>query len=284
MRSMTDNSSLLTVSAPIAHFLEFFCLFGPPTNSPANPPLSIIVNHGYALGFSPDRGQPLWAAYQVAAATRDLDFQRPEFFYDDLRLPGAWRIGTTGYARLDGQSYDRGHLVPNFAINTQFGRIAQFETFFMSNIVPQRSAMNRGIWKNLEHGIVKAYAPMRKHVWVLTGPIFAADPPRIKRRNGKLIPVPEAMFLILADPERYPYDLAGNLSILALVVPQTMGYAKPETAPVSTLPEIEARTGLTFFPRLSAKDKAKLVNQTSPTVWPFEAMTPENNDQPPPEG
>ena len=281
---MTDNSSILPASASIAHFLEFFCIFGHPANAPTNPPVSIIVNHGYAVGYSPDRGQPLWAAYQVAAAVRDVDFQRPEFFYDDPRLPEGWRIGTAGYARVDGQSHDRGHLVPNFAINTQFGRVAQFETFFMSNILPQASAMNRGIWKNLEHGIVKAYAPMRKHVWALTGPVFGADPKLIKRRNGKLVPVPEAMFLILADPERYPYDDPGNLNILALLVPQTLGYAKAETAPVSTLPEIEARTGLTFFPRLSARDKAKLVNQTSPTVWPFAAITPENNDQPAPEG
>jgi endonuclease G len=279
---MSDNSGLLPASAPIAHFLEFFCLFGAPQNAPTNPAVSVIVNHGYALGFCPDRGQALWAAYQVAAAVRDVDFQRPEFFYDDPRLPDDWKIGTAGFARLNGQRYDKGHLVPNFAINTQFGRVAQFETFLMSNIVPQASRMNQNIWKNLEHGIVRAYAPMRKHVWVLTGPVFATDPPVIRRRNGKLVPVPEALFLIVADPERFPYDDPDNINILALVVPQTHPSTKPETAPVSTLPEIEARTGLTFFPRLSARDKAKLVTQTSPIVWPFEEMGPEG-DVPAPE-
>jgi endonuclease G, mitochondrial len=281
---MFDNSSLLPVSAPIAHFLEFFCLHGTPANSQTNPPVQIIVNHGYALGFCPDRGQPLWAAYQVAAAVKDLDFQRPEFFYDDPRLPEAWRIGTQGYGRVAGQTYDRGHMVPNFAINTQFGRVAQFETFLMSNIVPQRSPINRGIWKNLEHGIVKSYAPMRKHVWVMTGPVFGANPPTVQRRNGKQVPVPEALFLIIAEPERYPFDAPGNLNILALMIPQEHPSTKPETAPVSTLPEIEARTGLTFFPRLSPQDKAKLVTHTSPTVWPFEAITPGNSDVPAPEG
>lgn len=280
---MSDNSSLLPTSAPIAHFLEFFCLHGAPANAPTNPPVSIVVNHGYALGYSPDRGQPLWAAYQVAAAVRDLDFERPEFFYDDPRLPEGWRIGTKGYGRLDGKTYDRGHMVPNFAINTQFGRVAQFETFFMSNILPQRSTMNRGIWKNLEHGIVKAYAPMRKHVWVLTGPVFAPNPPVIMRPNGKAVPVPEAMFLIIADPERYPFDDADNLNILALLIPQEIATTKPENAPVSTLSEIEEKTGLTFFPRLSARDKAKLINQTSPEVWPFEAITPGNSDTPVPD-
>ena len=175
-------------------------------------------------------------------------------------------------------------MVPNFAINTQFGRVAQFETFLMSNIVPQQSSLNRGIWKNLEHGIVKSYAPMRKHVWVMCGPVFGAVPPTIQRRNGKLIPVPEALFLIIAEPERYPYDSPNNLNILALMVPQDHPSTKPETAPISSLPEIEARTGLTFFPRLSLQDKAKLITHTSPTVWPFEAITPGNSDVPAPEG
>lgn len=280
---MADNSSLLSTSLPIAHFLEFFCLHGAPANAPANPPVSIIVNHGYALGYSPDRGQSLWAAYQVAAAVRDVDFERPEFFYDDPRLPEGWRIGTKGFGKLAGQGYDRGHLVPNFAINTQFGRVAQFETFFMSNIVPQHSKMNRGVWRNLEHGIVKAYAPMRKHVWALTGPVFGTNPATITRPNGKVVPVPEALFLILADPERYPYDAADNINILALMIPQDFAPTKPELAPVSTLPEIEAQTGLAFFPRLSVRDKAKLVNQTSPTVWPFEAIGGPD-DVPPPAG
>ena len=224
---MSDNTSLLPVCAPIAHFLDFFCLFGAPANAPGNPPVTAIVNHGFALGFSSDRGQPLWAAYQVAAAVRDLDFERPEFFYDDSRLPEAWRIGTQGYGKVAGKTYDRGHMVPNFAINTQFGRVAQFETFLMSNIVPQRSTMNRGIWKNLEHGIVKSYAPMRKHVWVMTGPVFAANPPMIERRGGKRVPVPEALFLIIAEPERFPYDSPNNLNILALMVPQEHGSTKP---------------------------------------------------------
>jgi endonuclease G, mitochondrial len=112
---------------------------------------------------------------------------------------------------------------------------------------------------------------------VLAGPVFAANPPVIQRRNGKLVPVPEALFLIVADPERFPYDDPDNINILALMVPQTHPSTKPDTAPVSSLPEIEARTGLTFFPRLSARDKAKLVTQTSPVVWPFEEIGPEGD-------
>lgn len=276
---MQDHSELLPVSAPLAHLLEFFCLHGPPANRDPARPVSILVNHGYALGFSPDRLQPAWAAYQVSAARRDVDYERPEMFHDDPRLPPAWRIGADrGFRRVDDIPYDRGHMVPNFAVNTQYGRVAQFETFFMSNISPQRATTNRGAWARLEKAVTGAYAPLRKHVWALVGPIFGADPPLIARPNGLRVPVPEAHFLILADPEKYPFDAPDNLNILALVMPRDWGHRKPDDALVSSLPEIEAATGLTFFPRLSPRNKAKLVNQTSPSLWPLEAMAASPQD------
>lgn len=269
---MIDHSALLPSCLPIAHFLEFFCVHGAPANMDDARPVSVIVNHGYAVGFSAQRLQPVWAAYQVSAAAKEVDYERPEFFYDDPRLPAEQRIGTTGFRPIGELKYDRGHMVPNYAINTQFGRVAQAETFFMSNIIPQRANTNRGAWQKLEKAIIKAYAPMRKHVWALVGPVFAANSPVIKRRNGLEVPVPEAYFLILADPERYPFDDADNLSILALKMPEGWGCKQPDDDLVTTLDDIESATGLNFFPRLSKADKDKLKNQTSPTLWPFEAI------------
>jgi endonuclease G, mitochondrial len=275
---MADNSTVLPACQSIAHFLEFFCVHGTPENLDAAKPVTIAVNQGYAAGFSPSRLQPIWAAYQVSAATKDLDFERPEFFYDDPRLPPDQRIGAEGFKHPGTVKYDRGHMVPNFAINTQFGRIAQFETFFMSNIIPQEAQTNRGAWKNLEQAIIKAYAPLRKHVWAITGPIFSANPALIARKNGLKIPIPEAYFLVLADPERFPYDDPNNLSVLALKVPADHG-KKPLTDDlVTTLDDLERLTQLRFFPRLSAKDKAKVKNQTSPIIWPFEKLAAKPND------
>jgi endonuclease G, mitochondrial len=278
---MADHSSVLRSSEPIAHFLEFFCVHGAPANLDAARPVSIIVNHGYALGFSPARLQPVWAAYQVSAAKKDVDYERPEFFYDDPRLPAEQRIGSGGFRPLGERTYDRGHMVPNYAINTQFGRVAQAETFFMSNIVPQRSATNRGAWEKLEKAVIRAYAPLRKHVWVIVGPVFGENPETIQRRNGLKVPVPDACFALVADPERYPFDDPDNLSILALRMPQEWGNAPLSDVLVTSIPEIEAATRLTFFPRLNAAEKAKLITQTSPTMWPLEAIARNPRDPAP---
>jgi endonuclease G, mitochondrial len=278
---MVDNSTIAPVCASIAHFLEFFCVYGQPANLDATNPVSIIVNQGYCVGFSPARLQPVWAAYQVSAATKNVDYERPESFWDDPRLPLSQQIGSGGFGQVGEVKYDRGHMVPNFAINTQFGRIAQAETFFMSNIIPQRASTNRGGWQRLERAIIRAYAPLRKHVWAIVGPIFGENPAMIKRKNGLLVSVPEAYFLILADPERYPFDDPDNLSILALRVPEDWGSKALDDSLITTIDALEAATKLEFFPRLSARDKAKLKNQTSPTLWPFDELAARPKDPKP---
>jgi endonuclease G len=279
--AMADHSKILPVCGPIAHFLEFFCLHGAPLNKDAARPVSVIVNHGFAVGYSPKRMQPVWAAYQVSAATRDVDYERPKFFYDDPRLPKNQQIGTETFQSAGPLKYDRGHMVPNYAINTQFGRVAQSETFFMSNILPQASDTNRGAWQKLEKAIIRAYAPLRKQVWAMVGPIFGKRSEMITRPNGLKVPVPDGFFLILADPERYPYDDPNNINILALHMPQDWGHKPLDDTLVTSLDFIERSTGLTFFPRLSPKDKAKLANQTSPVLWPLEAIAASPNDPQP---
>lgn len=267
---MNDHSSILPVCQPLAHALEFFCFRGRPLNHDAAHPVTILVNHGYAVGFCPTRSQPLWAAYQVSAATRDVDYQRPELFYDDPRLPGEQRIGTWGF----GKGYDRGHMVPNFAINTQFGRLAQNETFFMSNIVPQNSKTNRGVWQRLEKLIIRQFAPAWEHIWVLAGPIFDKKPKTIKRDNGLEIPIPKSFFLILVDPQKFPHDQPENVRFLALEVGQDTGYVDPGDDLVTTVEAIEQATGLTFFSELTASEKKIVAKQTSKKMWSYKQLDP----------
>ena len=264
---MSDNTEVLEICKPLEHIIDLMCFHGHPKNLDADRKVHIIVNHGYAIGFSPDRLQPVWAAYRVSAADRDVDYERPHLFYEDTRLPKEWRIGTWGFGSHRNQKYDRGHLVPNYAVNTQYGRLAQMETFFMSNIGPQRDKMNRGTWQKLEKLIIREFAPAWDHIWVLTGPIFSARPGMLRRRNGKRVPVPKSYFAILIDPVKYPHDDPKNVDFLALEIPQSARSEEPGDRHVRTIPEIEAATNLQFFPKLSTSKKAKVVEKTATSMW-----------------
>lgn len=264
---MPDFTDTLTASKPLEHLLEFFCFHGRPTNQDEANPVSVIVNHGYAVGFCPNRYQPLWAAYQVSAATRDVDYRRPELFYDDPRLPSGLQIGTRGFGKVGNKAYDRGHMVPNFAINTQFGRIAQSETFFMSNIVPQEANTNRGVWQRLEKLIIRDFAPAWEHIWALVGPVFGENPRFIERAGGIRVPIPKSFFMILVDPVKFPHDMPKNVRFLALEVPQNTGYKDPDDSLVTTVGAIEAATKLTFFPKLTNAQKRIVAERTSTRMW-----------------
>lgn len=264
---MPDNTQVLEVCESLKHLSDLFCFGGAPANLDSENEVKMIINHGYVIGFSPDRLQPAWAAYRVSAAERDVDYERPHLFYEDTRLPKDWQIGTWGYGKLGSRSYDRGHLVPNFAINTQFGRLAQMETFFMSNIGPQKKEMNRGCWQRLEKLIIREFAPVWGHIWVLTGPIFSRSPRYITRRNGKRVPVPKSYFAILIDPVKYPHDDPKNVNFLALEIPQSAGYEDPADKHVTTIEEIETKTQLDFFPKLSTAKKRKAYERTATSIW-----------------
>lgn len=251
---MADYSTIHPKCASISHALEFFLYQGYPENQDQNRPVTIIVNHGYAVGYSSDRKQPVWAAYRVSDWVRNVDYERDELFYDDPRLPATDQIGSWSF----GKPYDRGHLVPNQAINTQFGRLAQMETFFMSNIAPQMSKMNRGIWVKLERRILTQYARIFKHIWVLNGPIFGNNPQYIQRPNGTQVPIPEGFFCVLVDSLRWPFEDPKNVRFLPIYIDQNQGNRQLGTNHIKSLNFIEQRTGLRLFPRLSNAERQQM--------------------------
>ena len=197
--------------------------------------LRVLTNTGYVVGYSDALGNPVWAAYHV----RDIEPQeappRPDDFQLDDRT--AARIESSIYNR---SGYDRGHLAPNFAIATQYGRIAQEETFKMSNITPQKHGLNAGLWKSLEQKIATNYPGRFGEVWVLAGPVFGERPEKLKRR----VAIPDAFYMIIVD------ESDGRVRAQAFILPQDPVSTQLDSYLVS-IDEIERRTGLDFFNELT---------------------------------
>lgn len=246
---MTDNTTIHPASQHLAHLLDLFLFKGAPVNTDADRPVTVLVNHGYAVGYAPDRRQPLWAAYRVAGGSGVARFERPMLYYADERLEDSVRLDNTTFGKHDGVQYNVGHMVPNSAINSQFGRLAQMETFFMSNMSPQWGSLNQGVWRDLEariHAVEED--PEREHLWTIAGSVFGDDPLVITRKDGIDVPVPEAYYCITIDPFRYPYDRSGNQDIACFVIPQDAPRRTPLETFMTTLEEIETRTRLQFMP------------------------------------
>jgi endonuclease G len=215
--------------------------------------IRVLRNRAYVAGYSDVLGNPRWVAYHI----RDLERlptppRRPEKFEVDRRT--AARVEPEDYANT---GYDRGHLAPNYAIATRFGAAAQRETFLMSNITPQRHALNAGLWARLEMKIATNYPARYGEVWVFAGPVFGARPARL--RGG--VCVPEAFFMIVIDENE------GRLRTQAFLVPQD---APPEAEPdrfLTSIDEIQRRTGLDFLSELDDASERAIEQQRASRVW-----------------
>ena len=215
----------------------------------------LLANHAYLIGYSDALGNPLWAAYRVGDVNPlPAPAERPERFEIDARTIA--RVSPEAYS---GTGYDRGHLAPNYAIATRYGEAAQRETFFMTNVMPQRHGLNAGLWKRLEMEIATSWPARFGEVWVLVGPVFSARPPQLGGKNGPA--VPEACYMIVVD------ESAGRVRALAFMLPQTPPAGASVEDFLTTIDEVERRTGLDFFPELPDDEETTIEALRATRVW-----------------
>lgn len=245
---MDDFTTIHPLSAAMAHHIDIHLWRGAPRNLDSDRPVQILVNQGYVVGFCPATLQPAWSAYSVAHADAAVDFKRPLHYYTDVRLDPALRLSNRTFGKIGDIPLNVGHMTPNEVINRQFGRLAQAETFLMSNMSPQYETLNQGPWAKLEDAIRAVQTdPGGDFAWVVVGPIFGEDPSFVSRDGGKRVPIPEAYFALVADPVRYPYDTPASVDLDCFIIPQSAPRNSDPDAYPSTREEIERRTRLRFF-------------------------------------
>jgi endonuclease G len=213
--------------------------------------LTVLNNIGYYSGYSEEKRNPLWVAYKIDASSKNYNLKRPRGFKTDVRTFS--RIDPDDYKS---SGYDRGHMAPNSAISSQYGRQAQLETFLMTNICPQSPDLNRKIWQKLEK-LETEYAQNFETVWVITGPVFDEHIQQLK--NG--IEIPDAFFKILFDEQQ------GNLRTLAFLIPQTVTGKEPIEKFITSIDEIERLSGLDFLAPLSDKNEDQLEAAVANSLW-----------------
>ena len=219
----------------------------------------VLRNHGFLVGWSDIRVNPLWVGYRLRRVEDPSAGPRPGFRRDWRAL---WPISPDSYF---GSGYDRGHLAPNYAIAAVHGSAAQRDTFLMSNMTPQRPALNRRLWQRLEEVVMDHFVPRFAALQVITGPIFPARfRDNVLNRVG-LVEVPEAFYKILVVPGDEP-------RALAFIMPQRVAGDEPLDDFLVSIDEVEARTGLDFFPRLSREAAEALEGGVESAGWGLEAV------------
>lgn len=212
-----------------------------------------LANSGFTVGYSEHHEIPLWVAYRIFDVPKLESGKRPSGFNTDPRTKA--KVSHSDYTH---SGFDRGHMAPNYAIATRYGRAAQKETFLMSNIIPQTPAVNRNIWKDLEMTVAKKYGRYFGEVWVITGPIFNRFPDRLA--SG--VTIPDSYYKIIVG------EAQGELRALAFIIDKDCPpYTRLKSHLVS-IDEIEQKTGLNFLSELPDDKEDQLEALPAKRLWP----------------
>lgn len=152
-----------------------------------------ICFSAFGVFYSGNTKTPLWSAYKLTPQRikKARKIKRNDTFAPYTKLPKSWRAELADYSHT---GFDRGHLAP-FAImdSIKQGR----ESFYLTNIVPQHAAFNRGEWSSIETR-VRNYA-QKNTVYVITGALFLT---RQLERVNKRVLAPSHMYKLVYDPRK----------------------------------------------------------------------------------
>ncbi len=251
---LTGRDTVNTPDDPIP--TGMVCFAGEPrrVGAPAPSDITVLDRGEFKIGWSPSLRHPVWVAYHVpATATHEMG-KRPHFSKD---RNVASSPSPQDYART---GYDRGHMVPNRAIVTRFGPDVQRKTFQMTNIAPQRPALNRGPWREMEQRIADLWTAKYGEIWVIVGAIPSKDRTKLGKSS---ISIPEKYYMVIASQTK------DDVRVLAVLMDQNANRWDFPVHNIVSVDELERLTGLDFFPDMQKSLQKSLEADTPTRLWPI---------------
>lgn len=204
---------------------------------------------GYAIGYNTRSKSADWVAYKLQYEA-DFDIDRKDDFRVDPKLPPDAQTTPEDY---DEPVYDLGHLANGESVGSSDA--AMSESFYMSNMTPQLSRFNKGIYKGLENRERK-WSKRLGTVMVYTGPLYEGDINTI----GNNVPVPSHFWKII-------YDVNGKEAIAYLIDHKPL-LTKDLDNYLSSIDEIESRSGLDFLSSLADHLENEIEKKQQQQQWP----------------
>ncbi|WP_306354090.1 DNA/RNA non-specific endonuclease [Flavobacterium sp. '19STA2R22 D10 B1'] len=212
----------------------------------------IVEHEGYTLSYSEDYEQAEWVAYELKKEElKNNNYKRP-FFIQDPKV----KTESADWRNYKKSGYDKGHLCP--AADREYSRTTYDETFYTSNISPQLSNFNAGVWNRLEQKI-RYWSSKYDGVYVVTGGVLSKD---LKTIGREKVAVPNYFYKVLLNENN------GKYKMIAFLVPHEDSN-KPLYEFVVSVDSIEKMTGIDFFPELPDDIENRLEKAVDYKEWSF---------------
>ncbi|PTM03410.1 MAG: DNA/RNA endonuclease [Bacteroidetes bacterium] len=205
---------------------------------------SIVQHTHYSLAYSEEHEQAIWVFYELESEEAKGGFKRR----DDFRADPLVTTESATLADYKASGYDRGHLAP--AADMAFSENAISESFYMSNMSPQKPSFNRGIWKKLEAQF-RDWALADGSLYIVTGPVLS---PGLAKMGSNAVSIPKYYYKLALD-----FD-ADELGAIAFLLPNTGLKADLQNFIIS-IDSLESITGIDFFAGLDDQLEAQFEAQ-----------------------
>lgn len=242
--------AVITLSAVGQEVHHDLCLHGCPYGSPATNDL--VSRDIYVLSSNDVTKFADWVAYRVTDSTIGSTKRRnwkadPELSDNETLEPNDY---DGAHAALN---TDRGHQAPLASFT---GTPSWEVTNYLSNITPQKSALNQGPWKDLEDAVRDlARKPETAAVYVMTGPLYERNMPPLPEADESHV-VPSGYWKIAA------IDTDGIIRLAAFIFDQNTDRGADYCAEEFKVEvrTVEHRTGLDFFHGLELVQQETIEN------------------------
>jgi endonuclease G len=207
---------------------------------PTSTTKQIVKHKYYTLSYNEKYEQAEWVTYELKKEyLKNGDYKRP-YFIEDPKVT----TGSADWRNYKKSGYDKGHLCP--AGDMEFDKNAYNDTFYTSNISPQKHDFNSGIWNRLEQK-TRYWAGKYNDIYVVTGGILNDSDKKIGTEN---VAVPKYFYKIILTKSGKEHKA------IAFLVPNEDSDKSlyDFVVPIETL---EKMTGIDFFPNLKNLKSSK---------------------------
>jgi endonuclease G len=151
--------------------------------------------------------------------------------------------------------YDKGHLAP--AGDFTYSEEAMSESFYMSNMSPQRPGFNRGVWKRLEE-LVREFAKENDSIYIATGPILKDGLPTIGKDS---VAIPEYYYKVIVVYRKAEQDKG-----IGFILPNKSSNEQLDNLAV-TIDSVEHATRINFFEKIPEKIQDRIESECKVEEW-----------------
>lgn len=202
-----------------------------------NRSVQILKRTGYTCSYNQDTRNANWVAWHLTKEHTSGEWEKNGIPYlEDNDVIGVRQENSDWESlNLSKEGIDHGHICP--AADNKWSKEAMVQSYLLTNMSPQNSELNRGIWETLEsrcRGWAKHYGDL----YIVAGPIFYTN--NYKTFGTNKVGIPDAFYKVIYRNNR---------------THEGIGFIFPNIEPSKqrieeyayTIDEVENITGIDFF-------------------------------------